>query len=94
MGSGRPANGIKYGGRTKGTPNKKTSEAQIRAERVLKLIEDDYLDDDIKKLNADQRTKLYVDMMEYVVPKLARVAHEGSTDTNLTIRIVRGNTKS
>lgn len=91
MGKGRPANGIKYGGRTKGTPNKKTSEAQERAERVLRLIEDNYLDEDIEKLNPDQRTKLYADMMEYVVPKLARISHEGETDTNLTIRIVRGN---
>lgn len=87
-------NGIKSGGRQKGSLNKRTKELSERAERVLKMIERDYLEDDIEKLTSSQRMMLYADMMEYVAPKLARVAHEGGTDTNLTIRIVRGNTKS
>lgn len=87
-------NGIKSGGRQKGSLNKKTQAMMERAERVLKMIERDYLDDDIEKLTSSQRMMLYADMMEYVVPKLARVSHEGQTDTNLTIRIVRGNPKS
>jgi len=87
-------NGTKTGGRSKGTPNKNTAQIQERAERVLKMIERDYIEDDIEKLTSGQRMQLYADMMEYVVPKLARVSHEGQTDTNLTIRIVRGNPKS
>lgn len=87
-------NGIKSGGRQKGSLNKRTKELSERAERVLKMIEQDYLVKDIKALSSSQRMMLYADMMEYVAPKLARVAHEGGTDTKLTIRIVRGNSKS
>ena len=85
--------GTRTGGRTKGTPNKKTADLQDRAERVLKMIERDFLEDDVIALSPSQRMMLYADMMEYVAPKLARVQHEGKTDTTLTIRIVRGNTK-
>lgn len=69
--------GKKYGGRSKGTPNKKTKEELDRANRVLELIESKYLDSDIKKLTSAQRTMLYCDMMEYKVPKLQRTTIVG-----------------
>lgn len=87
-------NGVRTGGRVKGTPNKTTAEQRERAERVLKMIERDYLEDDVEKLTSGQRMQLYSDMLEYVAPKLARIQHEGQTDNNLTIRIVRGNNQS
>lgn len=87
-------NGIKSGGRVKGTPNKKTAEQMDRAEKVLRLIESDYLDKDIKKLTPGQRILLYSDMLEYVAPKLSRVEHKGGTDNELTIKIVRSHNKA
>lgn len=87
-------NGIKTGGRIKGTPNKKTAAQITRAERVLRLIETQYLEKDIKSLTAGQRMILYADMMEYVVPKLARIDHRGGTNDELKITIVRSNNKS
>lgn len=87
-------NGVKTGGRTKGTPNKKTAEHRERAERVLHLIESDHLEKDIKKLTPGQRMILYADMLEYVAPKLSRVAHVGGTNNELTINIVRSRNKA
>lgn len=82
------------GGRKKGTPNKKTIEQRERINRLLKMIERDYLDDDIQALTSSQRVTFYSDLIEYAVPKLARVEHEGGTNDELTIRIVRGNNKT
>lgn len=87
-------NGVKSGGRTKGTPNKKTAEQIDRAERVLKMLEANFLEKDIKKLTPGQRILLYSDMLEYVAPKLSRVEHRGGTDNHLTIKIVRSRNKS
>lgn len=88
------AQGKKYGGRAKGTLNKKTTEEIDRASRVLHLIESQYLEKDIKKLTPGQRMQLYADMMEYKVPKLSRTEHRGGTKDELTIRIVRSHNKS
>lgn len=69
--------GKKYGGRVKGTPNKKTAEAISRAERILRLIERQYFEKDIKTLTSSQRIFLYSDMLEYVSPKLSRTEVTG-----------------
>lgn len=74
-------NGVKTGGRKKGSINKKTAEVLDRAERVLQLIETKYLDEDIEKLSPAQRMTLYSDMMEYKAPKLSRI--EGSKENPL-----------
>lgn len=64
--------GQKFGGRVKGTPNKKTAEAISRAERILRLIETKYFEKDIAKIQPAQRMLLYSSMLEYVAPKLSR----------------------
>lgn len=64
--------GKKYGGRTQGTPNKKTAVALSRAENILRIIERDYFQKDLKALTPAQRMVLYSDMLEYVSPKLSR----------------------
>jgi len=87
-------NGTKTGGRVKGTPNKKTAAQMERAEKVLQVLEGNYLDKDIKKLTASQRVLLYCDMLEYVAPKLSRIEHKGGTDNSLTIKIVRSRNKA
>lgn len=86
-------NGVKTGGRAKGTLNKKTSEEIDRASRVLRLIETQYLEKDIKQLTPGQRMQLYADMMEYKVPKLSRTELRGGTKDELKITIVRSRNK-
>lgn len=75
--------GKKYGGRKRGTPNKKTAESISRAEKVLRLIESKHIASDIKALTASQRMILYSSMLEYVSPKLSRQEIKGGL--NLTI---------
>jgi len=87
-------NGVKTGGRAKGTLNRKTAEEMDRAGRVLRLIESKYLEKDIAKLTPGQRMQLYADMMEYKAPKLSRTEHKGGTKDELKITIVRSNNKS
>lgn len=87
-------NGVKSGGRRKGTPNKKTAEEIDRATRVLELIESQYLEKDIKALTPSQRMILYADMMEYKVPKLSRTEHAGGTKDEIVIRVIRSHNKS
>ncbi len=87
-------NGIKSGGRIKGTPNKKTADVLDRVTRVLELIESNHLDKDIKKLTPGQRMTLYADLLEYKAPKLSRTEHRGGTRDELKITIVRSNNKT
>lgn len=87
-------NGVKSGGRIKGTPNKKTADAIDRATRVLELIESEYLEEDIKKLTPGQRMTLYSDMMEYKVPKLSRTELQGGTKNEMIIRVIRSANKT
>src|SRR5690242_2216930 len=82
--------GVKYGGRRKGTPNKKTAETVARAERILQLLEADYFNADIKKLSPAQRVTLYSDMLEYVAPKLSRTEISTPTKKTIIIRVRRG----
>ena len=86
-------NGIKSGGRTKGTVNKKTADVIDRATRVLELIESQYLEKDIKALTPGQRMILYSDMMEYKVPKLSRTELQGGTKNEMIIRVIRSSNK-
>lgn len=64
--------GKKTGGRKKGVQNKRTREELDRATRVLTIIEDEFLEDDIRELTPAQRTTLYANIMEFKVPKLSR----------------------
>jgi Cdc6-like AAA superfamily ATPase len=80
-------NGIKTGGRKKGSINKKSAEEIDRAGRVLDLIESKYLEKDIKDLSAHQRMMLYADMMEYKAPKLSRQTVDAGEGTTVKITI-------
>lgn len=81
--------GAKFGGRVKGTPNKKTAEAISRAERILRLIENKYFEKDIAKLSSGKRMDLYSAMLEYVAPKLSRAEVHSKTDNKITLEIIR-----
>ena len=61
--------GNKYGGRTKGTPNKITNELR----RTLKHIVDDelqILQNNIKELLPKERLELLIKLLPYVLPKV------------------------
>ena len=76
--------GKKFGGRSKGTPNKKTAEQLDRAERILQLIESQYLDDDIDKLTPSQRTSFFEALLEYRAPKLTRIDQRIQGNINIS----------
>ena len=83
--------GIKLGGRKKGTPNKKTAAQLDRAERIIQLIEKNYLDDDLENISSKDRMYLFSDLLEYVQPKLTRTDHGGQIEHKITVNIKRGN---
>lgn len=74
----------KKGGRAKGGMNKKTIDQKERAESLMKIIESNYLETDLKKLSSLQRCNLYLGLMEYVAPKLRRV--DGNLNANISFR--------
>jgi hypothetical protein len=76
-------NGVKSGGRKKGSLNKKTQEQKNRAERVLNIIDKKYLAKDITLLTSAQRMQLYASMMEFVSPKLQRIDAKVAANVNL-----------
>ena len=77
-------NGTRSGGRKKGTPNKKTAEQLDRIERVLQVIENEHLEEDIKSVSASQRLNLYADLVEYKMPKLTRIDQRLNVNLNLS----------
>lgn len=66
--------GKKFGGRRKGTPNKKTEALRARVET---LIDDNWekLQDDLKELTSKERVDTIVRLLEYSLPKLSRTEH-------------------
>jgi hypothetical protein len=75
------ATGIKTGGRTKGTPNKTTSEIR---EHYQRLITDniDLLDNDLKALEPVQRLKMIIELSKFVLPTLKATELSNSDNDN------------
>ena len=62
----------KVGGRQKGTVNKRTKEVLDSVQKAIDMIQDSYLESDIKKLSESERLRFYTNLLEFVRPKLAR----------------------
>ena len=81
------------GGRPKGAVNKVTKEHKERIEWALEILEED-LEASFSELRAPEKVKLWLDLQEYVRPKLQRVNLDlGPADDNLTkitFEVVRG----
>ena len=78
--------GKKYGGRTKGTPNKLSNEIKERLATILNEAIDSI---DVKTLTVSERLKLIQISVQYVIPRLKQV--EDVTDempTNFQIEII------
>lgn len=80
------ANGVKTGGRTKGTPNKSTAEVREAIAAFASANVDNMgvwlnlIDDPVKKLD------LFLRAIEYHVPKLARQEVAGDPDAPVMVK--------
>jgi len=72
----RKANSTQFkpgeGGRPKGSTNKVTREYKERVEWVLELL-DETLEDSIRKLKPKDQVDLWMNLQEYIRPKLQRM---------------------
>jgi hypothetical protein len=88
----------KTGGRGAGTPNKTTEQIRESIQKALNFIDgnETQFKRDINALSPAERLKLYVSLLEYVQPKLARTEmaaqyqHVQSEDTEFTVNIING----
>lgn len=80
------------GGRPKGAINKTTRAYKERVEWVLGLL-DDSLEDDLNELKAAEKVKLWLDLQEFVRPKLQRMNLDLTTPddavSKITFEVVR-----
>lgn len=79
--------GQKFGGRSKGVPNKKTAEEIDRAKKIMLIIEDNFLEDDLDAISPRDRMNLYSSLLEYVQPKLARTEIKGEIEVSGGVQI-------
>lgn len=65
----------KYGGRTKGTPNRDTKELR---KRINDLIDNNFdsIQTDLDQLEPKERLDFLIKLFEYGLPKLQRVENE------------------
>ena len=79
-------------GRPKGATNKATREYKERVEWVLGLL-DESLENDLNELRAADKVRLWLDLQEFVRPKLQRMNLDlGPTDdkiSKITFEVVR-----
>ena len=78
--------GKKYGGRTKGTPNKLSNEIK---ERLADIISEAIDSIDVKTLTVSERFKLIQIGVQYVIPRLKQVDNvDEEMPTNFQIEII------
>lgn len=73
-------------GRKKGTPNKRTAEANAILERAM-LELSGTLEEDVKAVNSSRRLQLLTDLFNYVKPKLSATTNKNENDINGDISI-------
>ena len=80
------AQGIKTGGRQKGTPNKTTSSLRTAISKIVNdYYNSDTLMEDINKLKPKERVDMMEKLAAYVVPKLQSVDLNAEVKTEHTI---------
>ena len=81
-------------GKPKGARNKITSEQKERVEKVLSLL-DETLEDSIRKLKPKDQVDLWMNLQEFIRPKLQRmnldIAPQEDKLTKITFEVVKGN---
>ena len=77
--------GKKYGGRTKGTPNKLSNEIK---ERLADIISEAIDSIDVKTLTVSERLKLIQIGIQYVIPRLKHTEEVREEPRNFQIEII------
>ena len=67
--------GLKFGGRTKGTPNRLTKEVRSILKEVL-YVEISQLNKHFEELEPKVRIELLIKLMPYVCPKITLESHK------------------
>jgi hypothetical protein len=74
-----------------GTPNKLTVEAKQRIERVLELL-DETLETDLLALSPKEKVQLWMDLQEFIRPKLQRtqndITSKGEQINKITFEVI------
>ena len=79
------ANGIKTGGRTKGTPNKSTSEVR-EAIATFASANVEQMGDWLNAIDSpEKKLDLFLRAIEYHIPKLARTEHAGDKENPVIV---------
>lgn len=78
----------KTGGRQKGTKNKRTIQSLNRAETVLQVL-DKHIIKDIPRMTPMGRASLFSDLLEYTIPKKARITEDGESVSEISVTIKR-----
>ena len=77
-----------------GTPNKLTVETKQRIERVLEIL-DETLETDLLALSPKEKVQLWMDLQEFIRPKLQRtqtdLTSKGEKITKITFEVLNGN---
>jgi len=66
--------GIKYGGRTKGTPNRLTKEMRTILKTIL-FTELENIEELMNSLDSKQRIELVIKLLPFILPKVETVSH-------------------
>lgn len=79
------ANGVKTGGRIKGTPNKSTSEVR-EAIATFASANVDQMGDWLNAIESpEKKLDLFLRAIEYHIPKLARTEHAGDKENPVIV---------
>jgi len=77
----------------KGTLNKVTVETKERIERVLEIL-DESLESDLLALSPKDKVQLWMDLQEFIRPKLQRtqtdITSKGNEITKITFEVLHG----
>ena len=73
-------------GRPKGTPNKVTARTKATIEMVMDNLAETIIED-LATVNASRRLQVYIDLMNYIKPKLSANKNENTTDVKGDVKI-------
>lgn len=77
--AGRPKNGVKYGGRVKGTPNKVTTMTkEVIASMLTEYQQSGLLAKDFAELEPKDRMYIFDKLLNYALPKMQSVSADVS----------------
>ncbi len=73
-------------GRKKGTPNKVTARTKATIEMVMDSLAETIIDD-LQQVNSSRRLQVYIDLMNYLKPKLSATKNENTNEIKGDINI-------